>query len=331
MVAALHRGHLFTLFLMVLSARETMPTPCFQCTRTAGTFKPSVVSVCQRWSASLLICFLLAGASQAAGDEYGRMAAELSKAAVRQGTRRVAILPFQEVGAQGGNAGMVVSEKLIAPLLAEGRVEVVERTLLQSVLREQRLQASGAADSQTIKEIGKVLGVDAIVSGTVLALKNDRVEVNARLIDAQTARVLSVATGRVEKDWAEPEFGSPFAVSVPPLSSFENDEVRDSVADDDQNCQGVHRRAAELERSLLDLKARYWAARLKSPGFSRASLTTNPGSEIEDLGLRDEFYTRLKQYYRESPAPVSDGETERLSAGEDRLKQLKDLCPPDGA
>ncbi|MBI3552674.1 MAG: hypothetical protein HY077_09145 [Elusimicrobia bacterium] len=308
-----------------------MRTPYFEYSRNPRGCKPPLVSICQ--TLAVLVGLLLTGAFPAPvrADDYSRVAGELSKAAVRHGKRRVAVLPFQEGGGRGGSGGLFVSEKITGPLLNDERLEVVERTLLQSVLKEQRLQLSGAADPRSIKELGKVLGVEAIVTGTLLNLKDDRVELNARLIDAETARVLWVASARVQKEWAETLVGDVFDIQVPPLGGFETNDMRDSVAGDETNCLSARSRAADIDRSLIDLKARYWAARLRSPGFSRSALKTNPGSEIEDADLKADFYAKLKRYYQESAAPVSDAEIEQLNAGQNKIRQINDLCRPAGA
>src|SRR5436853_1058414 len=117
--------------------RETKPAGSLQekYNRTPSLRKSLIVSACQIASALLLLASVPARA-----DEYGRLAGELSKAAAKQGHKRVAVLPFQSVGARGGEAGLVVSEKLIGPISAQAVVEVVERTMLQAVLKEQRLQ-----------------------------------------------------------------------------------------------------------------------------------------------------------------------------------------------
>ena len=65
-------------------------------------------------------------------------------------------------------------------------LEVIERSLLEKVLRELNLQSTGAVDEASAKEIGKILGVEAIVSGTLIDLGAKEVEVNARLIITQT-------------------------------------------------------------------------------------------------------------------------------------------------
>ncbi|MGU7665162.1 CsgG/HfaB family protein, partial [Escherichia coli] len=92
-------------------------------------------------------------------------------------------LPFQAVGGKGSSGGRIIAERLIGPLAATEGLEVVERTLLDGVMKEQRLQVSGVVDQHSLKELGRVLGVDAIVTGTAITLKDDRVEIVARLID----------------------------------------------------------------------------------------------------------------------------------------------------
>jgi TolB-like protein len=275
-------------------------------------------------------CLLLVLIGQGAftpvqADDYGKLASELTKAAVRHGKRRVAVLPFRVVGT-GGNAGTFVAEKLTGPLLASDQIEVVERAMLETVLREQRLQASGATDSRSIKELGKVLGVDAIVTGTILALKNDRVELNARLIDAETARVLSAPSAQVEKEWDESVAATVFDVQVPPLGNMETPDMKDSLNGDDTNCLSARSRATQIDESLVDLKAKYWAARLRSPGFSRASLKQNPGSEIENPGVKAEFMEKLKRYYQEAPAAITDQDLQQLNDGQRRIDRIGELC-----
>ena len=275
----------------------------------------------------IIAVLLLVVLAPARADDYAKMAAELTKAAIAHGARRVAVLPFREVGLAAGTAGTFVSEKITGPMLGDDRLTIVERTMLQTVLREQKLQLSGAADPRSIKELGKVLGVDAIITGTILALKNDKVEINARLIDAESARVLSVSSARVEKEWSDSIAGSVFDIQVPPLNGFENDGMKDALASEDEtNCSSARSRAAGIELSMVDLKARYWAARMKSPGFDRTKLTTNPGSEIEDAGVKADFYDRLKRYYQESGAAVTDSDIERLNDSQHKIKQISELC-----
>lgn len=258
-----------------------------------------------------------------AGD-YERLAADMARAALRHGKRRVAVLPFQ--GLPGGErfSGLVVSERLTRCLLAAGGLEVVERTLLESVVQEQRLGFSGAFNPRSVKELGRILGVDVVVTGTALLLNGGRLEVNARMIDAETARVLAAGAARVDKDWAEPGMGAldPWQVPVPPLPRFDASEPLS-----EPDCLVQARDIEQGDRSLLDVKARYWALRLRDNEFSRASLTQNPGSEIRDPETRRRFYRRLRQWHEEDQvAALSEEEGRALARHEQDSRSFKSAC-----
>lgn len=74
--------------------------------------------------------------------------------------KRVAVLPFS------GPKGELAADVMTQSLLQSG-ADVVERQRLDSVLREQSLTASSAFDPATARQIGKLLGVDALFLGTV--------------------------------------------------------------------------------------------------------------------------------------------------------------------
>jgi curli biogenesis system outer membrane secretion channel CsgG len=74
--------------------------------------------------------------------------------------KRVAVLSF------GGQQGDLAADLLTQSLLARG-ADVVERQRLNAVMEEQRLTASTAFDPSTAKQLGRLLGVDALFVGTV--------------------------------------------------------------------------------------------------------------------------------------------------------------------
>ncbi|MCM2266334.1 MAG: CsgG/HfaB family protein [Elusimicrobiales bacterium] len=76
------------------------------------------------------------------------------------GIKRVAVLSFS--GPKGDLAADVMTQSLL-----ERGADVVERQRLDSVLREQSLTASSAFDPATAKQLGRLLGVDALFVGTV--------------------------------------------------------------------------------------------------------------------------------------------------------------------
>ena len=87
---------------------------------------------------------------------------------------------------------------------------VVERRLLDRVLGELKFQQSGLVDEKTIKKIGKILGADYIVTGTLNDVESGKTEVNARIINAESAQVAGAGSIEVPKTWAE-------TIPLPPM------------------------------------------------------------------------------------------------------------------
>lgn len=85
-------------------------------------------------------------------------------------------------------------------LVALGRFEVIERGAIDAVLREQRLQLSGVIDELTAVQVGKILGIDIGVIGSLESLEASRQQsyysaeavALVRFVDTQTGRLLAV-------------------------------------------------------------------------------------------------------------------------------------------
>lgn len=157
--------------------------------------------------------------------------------ALADAKRRVAILPF-EYGAVTSEVGTVdvgkgITTLMITRLVNDGTYKVVDRQMLDQILKEQNLSVSDRADPQTALKIGKILACDAIVVGTVthfgfenknvnigaaanaassyipyvggfgfgnIGVRKSKVKVaiNARIIDTNTTEILGVAEGQGE-------------------------------------------------------------------------------------------------------------------------------------
>ena len=80
--------------------------------------------------------------------------------------------------------GAIVAEWFITAFVKAGRFDVVERGMISKIIEEQKLSMSGILDDTTASKIGKLLGVETIISGSVLKLQNI-LEINARIIDVE--------------------------------------------------------------------------------------------------------------------------------------------------
>ncbi|MEO9511879.1 MAG: FlgO family outer membrane protein [Flavobacteriaceae bacterium] len=71
---------------------------------------------------------------------------------------------------------------------------VVDRTHLNAILKEHRLNAEGYVDERTAKRLGKIIAADAIVVGTYTIFSSE-IRVRVRVLDTETALQFAGAIG----------------------------------------------------------------------------------------------------------------------------------------
>jgi TolB-like protein len=112
---------------------------------------------------------------------------------------KIVIIPLSDLECRVSEFGKYVSEGLIANLAKTGRYSIVERELLYKILEEQKLGMLGIIDDASATKVGKILGVDCIVTGTFSAL-DARVKINARLIATETGLILRAGETNIAKN-----------------------------------------------------------------------------------------------------------------------------------
>ncbi len=107
---------------------------------------------------------------------------------------KIGVVEFEErnkIGLDGANK--VIPEILSESLVNVGVYDVTERLLLIKVLQEQELGMTGVVDTKSAPKIGKVYGLEAIVTGSYMKAA-DEIIINARLIDTTTGQVKTAST-----------------------------------------------------------------------------------------------------------------------------------------
>src|SRR5689334_21181152 len=96
--------------------------------------------------------------------------------------KRVAIMNFDFTAVQndiltifGGrqDVGKGVADLLVDRLVTDGRYSVIERKALDKVIAEQNFSNSDRADPSSAAKLGKLLGVDAIIIGSITQFGRD--------------------------------------------------------------------------------------------------------------------------------------------------------------
>ncbi len=155
--------------------------------------------------------------------------------ALAQQKKRVAVLDFEYATVRSSVAqlfgadqdvGKGIADLMVQKLVNGGAYSVIERKALDKVLAEQNFSNSNRADSNTAAQIGRILGVDAIIVGSITQFGRDDksvgagaqalggltgrfglggvgtkkakavVGITARLVNTNTAEILVAATGQ---------------------------------------------------------------------------------------------------------------------------------------
>jgi TolB-like protein len=95
------------------------------------------------------------------------------------------------MGSAGSDLGNIVFDKLITALFNQERFKVIERNQLERILDEQKLGMTGIIDASTAAQLGKGIGVDAIILGSVSLTRSGAISVDARAIDTESATIIT--------------------------------------------------------------------------------------------------------------------------------------------
>jgi len=154
-----------------------------------------------------------------------------------QNKKRVAVLDFDYATVRstvaalfGGDAdvGKGIADLMVTRLVNDGVYSVIERKALDKIISEQNFSNSDRANPATAAKIGQVLGVDAIIVGSITQFGRDDkslgvgggaiggvtgrfglggvgkkqakavVGINARMVNTETGEILAVAEGKGE-------------------------------------------------------------------------------------------------------------------------------------
>ncbi|MBI5742950.1 MAG: hypothetical protein HY952_00210 [Elusimicrobia bacterium] len=245
-------------------------------------------------------------ASCAAAADYSGLAQGLAGEAKANGISRVALMPF--TGAEGSeNEARFAQEMTASGLAAQKDLEVMDQETMQAY--------AGSRDGW-MNKLPSRARPQAFVRGAIFK-SGEELTVMVKLVDARSGRVLSVKELKSMARFSEmppvPDinWGAPVATAALPAEDF-----RDALNDGQPGCEGSFRSMSRINAAAVDLKARYWAHKMKEPGFALGSLSRNPGSEIRDPQVKQQFYELLTKYHSLQDLPALP------SAQEKKLEQF---------
>jgi TolB-like protein len=111
----------------------------------------------------------------------------------------IAVMSFDSNA--GGDLGVAVSEIVRSEFAALDDLPyvVVERTMLNKVMKEQELSLTGAVSDSKASQIGKILYADHLLMGRIISF-GGRYRINARIVETATSIVIKEASETVSSE-----------------------------------------------------------------------------------------------------------------------------------
>jgi hypothetical protein len=113
---------------------------------------------------------------------------------------RVAVFdPTSTGGRIDEGTSVAVRELISSALVNSDKFTIVERSLLDKVMKEQKFSNSGAVDASQVSELGKLAGANKVIV-SVLTEAGNRTMLSIKMIDVQTASVENQKVQTVKPD-----------------------------------------------------------------------------------------------------------------------------------
>jgi len=117
----------------------------------------------------------------------------------KAGKKMIAVVDFTDLQGNVTELGRFLAEEFSVAFASAGKgFEVVDRTHLKSILAEHKLSATGIIDPQTARKLGQIVGVDALITGTITPF-GDSIRLSVKILDTATARVIGASSGDIAK------------------------------------------------------------------------------------------------------------------------------------
>lgn len=185
---------------------------------------------------------------------------------------RVAVMDFENKSQYGGwRLGQGASDILTTELVKAGKFNVMERERLAAIIKEQNLGASGRIDPSTVTRIGKIIGVEYIITGAITEYGQSRASGGGRGVNLGKTgyhatvdiRMVSTTTGQIIFADSSSHSESSIAVRVFGIGGGESFNEK---------------KATEVMRvAIINLAAKITSAPIQS-GSSKSSVSSK-GSE----------------------------------------------------
>ncbi len=111
----------------------------------------------------------------------------------------IAVIPFVKSSGEENEFGNIISEELVTELYKTRKFSIVERGMLNKIIKENSLALEGVVDSQSAASLGMIIGAAAVCTGSFTDY-GERIKLNARMIESKTGKIVAAASIQIEKE-----------------------------------------------------------------------------------------------------------------------------------
>lgn len=155
-------------------------------------FKHSVLPVCL-----FVFCLSHVYPSMDFEKEINRLSQEIAQKIAGAGKKKIAVVDFTDLSGGITELGRFMAEEFSVALAGTGKgFTVVDRTHLKTILKEHKLSATGLIDQKTARELGKIAGVEALITGSLTPM-GESVRVSVKVLDTETAVLIDASRGNI--------------------------------------------------------------------------------------------------------------------------------------
>jgi len=133
-------------------------------------------------------------------------------------TKMIAVIPLVNVNGLESSGSRALTERLTNDIVIFG-LSVIERSLLDKVMGELALQQTQLVDVATAQKIGKQIGAFVILTGTIAPKGNGQSDVNVRLINVSTGKILMAVSQPINNEWIQEPIVTPRGTQQPVVTS----------------------------------------------------------------------------------------------------------------
>ena len=132
-------------------------------------------------------------------EEIKDISANMAGKIADAGKKTIAVADFTDLQGNVTELGRFLAEEFSVALAGAGtKFEVVDRIHLKSIIMEHKLSATGMIDPKTARKLGKIAGVQALITGTVTPF-GDNVRITVKILDTETAKIIGASTANIAK------------------------------------------------------------------------------------------------------------------------------------